>query len=92
MFWKRSSCSWHGTDSRKWLPGTRSVRLRFCITHSTRRRARRRFRAARIVAAKRIAYFRCSSALPSESSNGNGGQQDNTAAGRLTRWGIWVFA
>ena len=31
MFWKRSLCCWHGTHSRKSLPGGRRVRPRFCI-------------------------------------------------------------
>jgi hypothetical protein len=31
MFWKRSSCYSHRTQSRKWLPGRRRVRQCFCI-------------------------------------------------------------
>jgi hypothetical protein len=31
MFSKRSSCYRHGTHCRRWPPGTRRVRLPFCI-------------------------------------------------------------
>ena len=31
MFWKRSSCYWYRTHSRKRLPGCRRVRPSFCI-------------------------------------------------------------